>query len=65
MDQVVLERTIAVIGALIVGASALTSLAGEWKKTGLDDQVSKVMLGLLTVGCVIVILAATGVVGKV
>lgn len=65
MNAVVLERTVAVIGAVIVGISAVTSLAGEWHKRGLDDQVSKIMLGLLTLGCVIVILAAAGVVGKV
>ncbi len=65
MDIVMLERACAIIGAIIVGISALTSLRGEWKKRGLDDQVSKVMLSLLTLGCIIVILAATGIIGKV
>ena len=64
MSAVGVERIIAAIGAIVVGVSAATSLAGEWKKTGLDDHISKIMLGLLTLGCFIVILTAAGVVGR-
>ena len=61
MDAASIERTIALIGALVVGVSALWSLRLEWPKSGLDDHVAKVMLGLLALGCFIVILVATGV----
>jgi hypothetical protein len=64
MSLVALERLLAILGALIVGVSALTSLRAEWKKSGLDDQISKIMLALLTLGCIIVILAASGIVGR-
>jgi hypothetical protein len=59
------EKIIAIIGALIVGYFALVSLKGEWKKTGLDDQVTKLLLGLMALGCVLVLLAATGVLPRV
>jgi len=64
MTLVLVLRILAVIGAIVVGISAVTSLLGEWNKTGLDDHVSKVMLGLLTLGCIIVILAASGAIGR-
>lgn len=55
------EKIIALVGALIVGVVALIQLRGEWKKTGLDDQVTKLLLGLMAFGCVLVLLAATNV----
>ncbi|HEV3088988.1 MAG TPA: hypothetical protein VGX96_17380 [Candidatus Elarobacter sp.] len=55
------EKIIAAIGALIVGYFAIVSLRGEWHKTGLDDQVTKVLLGLMALGCVLVLFAAAGV----
>lgn len=63
MDIAYIERIVAVIGAIVVGASALTSLRAEWPKTGLDDHVTKIMLILLTLGCVIVTLVAFGMIG--
>jgi len=48
-----------------VAVSALTSLRAEWKKTNLDDHVTKIMLILLTVGCVIVVIVALGFAGRV
>ena len=48
----------ALVGALVVGFFALVALKGEWKKTGLDDQVTRLLLGLMAFGCVLVILAA-------
>jgi putative copper export protein len=53
-------RLIAFVGAVIVGLSALLSLQAEWPKKHLDDQVTKVMLALLALGCVIVILVSFG-----
>jgi len=61
MDINVILRLIAFVGATIVGLSALTSLQAELPKKGLDDQVSKVMLALLTLGCLIVVLVVFGV----
>ncbi len=60
-----IERIIAFIGAIVVATAALTSLRAEWKKTHLDDQVTKIMLVLLTVGCVLVILVSLHVLGRV
>jgi uncharacterized membrane protein len=58
-------RIIALIGAVIVAAAALVALAAEWKKTELEDQVTKVMMILLTIGCVFVVLVALHVWGQV
>ncbi len=59
MDLAGIERIIALVGALGVGTAALWSLRLEWPKTGLDDNVAKIMLGLLALGCCIVVLVAT------
>jgi len=61
MDIDVILRVVAFAGAVVVGLSALMSLHAEWPKKGLDDHVTKVMLALLALGCVIVILVAFGV----
>jgi hypothetical protein len=55
------EKIIALIGAVVVAVFALISLKGEWPKAGLDDNVTKLLLGLMAFGCVLVLLAATGV----
>ena len=41
------EKIVALIGALIVGTFAIIALRNDWKKTGLDDQVTKILLGLM------------------
>ncbi len=60
MELDVVLRVVAFAGAVVVGLSALMSLQAEWPKKGLDDHVTKVMLALLALGCVIVILVAFG-----
>jgi hypothetical protein len=60
MELDVVLRLVAFVGAVIVGLSALQSLVAEWPKRGLDDHVTKVMLALLALGCVIVVLVAFG-----
>ena len=55
MSTYVIERIIALIGALLVGTFALIVLRAEWKRVGLDDHVSKIMMALLTIGCIIVL----------
>jgi hypothetical protein len=57
-------RTIALFGAIIVGVYALLGLRSEWKKHELEDQVTKIMMVLLTIGCVFVILVALRVWGQ-
>ena len=57
------ERIIAVLGALLVGVTTLVSLRIDWKSKGLDNQVFKIMLGLMAVGCLIVILTSVGLIG--
>jgi adenine/guanine phosphoribosyltransferase-like PRPP-binding protein len=58
-------KIIALIGAAVVAIAALAGLRSEWKKTELEDQVTKVMMILLTVGCIFVALVAFGVWGRV
>ncbi len=61
MDLATIEKIIAFAGALVVFAFALVGLKGEWPKNGLDDNVTKVLLGFMALGCVLVWLAAFGV----
>ena len=56
-----IEKVIAFIGAIVVFAFAIIGLRGEWHKNGLDDNVTKVLLGLMALGCLLVLLAAFGV----
>jgi hypothetical protein len=61
MDLATIEKVVAFIGALVVFSFALVGLRGEWHKNGLDDNVTKVLLGLMAFGCVLVVLACFGV----
>ncbi|HEY0394528.1 MAG TPA: hypothetical protein VGD01_08520 [Candidatus Elarobacter sp.] len=56
-----IEKIIAFVGALIVFFFACVGLRGEWHKNGLDDNVTKVLLGLMAVGCILVVLACFGI----
>jgi hypothetical protein len=51
MEGTIILRILAGIGAVVVAVFAMKALVEEWKKTGLDDQVTKVMMVLLTLGC--------------
>ena len=57
-------RIIAFIGAVVVGVTALVALRAEWPKTRLEDQITKIMMVLLAIGCVEVVLVAFGVIGR-
>ena len=57
-------RIIAFVGSIVVAAAALAGLRSEWKKSELEDNVTKIMMVLLTVGCVFVALVAIGVWGR-
>jgi peptidase E len=58
-----LEKGIAIILAIIVGGTTSFQLFKDWSSTGLDNQVTKLLLGLMAFGCILVILAAVGVLG--
>ncbi|MBD5635415.1 MAG: hypothetical protein IAI49_13135 [Candidatus Eremiobacteraeota bacterium] len=58
-----LEKSIAFILAIVVGGTTSFQLVKDWSSTGLDNQVTKLLLGLMAFGCILVILAALGVLG--
>ena len=64
MNLITVEHTIAIIGAIIVAATAMVALKNDWKTPGLENQVFKVMLGLLALGAVLSFFAAVGVLGN-
>ena len=64
MEQLAsLERGIAIFGALIVGTAALSALVQDWNAKGLDNNVTKIMLGLMTFGCLLVALTSFKAIG--
>jgi hypothetical protein len=58
-----LEKSIAFVLAIIVGGTTSFQLYKDWSTAGLDNQVTKLLLGLMAFGCILVILAAVGVLG--
>ena len=60
-----IERIAAVIFGLLVLGVAIVALRNDWKSKGIENQVFKIMLGLLALGAILGILAALGVlIGK-
>ena len=64
MTAAVLEKSIAFVFAIVVVGTTSTQLARDWNSTGLDNQVTKILLGLMAFGCVLVLLACVGVFGN-
>jgi hypothetical protein len=58
-----IEKGIAFILAVIVGGTTSVQLYRDWSSTGLDNHVTKILLGLMAFGCILVILATVGVLG--
>ncbi len=58
-----IEKGIAFVLALLVGGTTSFQLYKDWSSTGLDNQVTKLLLGLMAFGCILVVLAAVGVLG--
>jgi hypothetical protein len=56
-----IEKIVALIGGAVVFTFAIIGLRGEWPKNGLDDNVTKLLLGLMALGCVLVALACFGI----
>jgi hypothetical protein len=63
MELAVIERGTALIGAIIVGVFASIALKDDWHAKGLDNNTTKLLLGLMAFGCVMVFFAAIGVIG--
>ncbi len=64
MNALEIEHIIAVILGVIVICVALFALRNDWKTPGLDNQVFKIMLGLLALGGVLAALTGAGFIGK-
>jgi hypothetical protein len=64
MNAAVLEKSVAFVLAIVVGGTTSMQLARDWTSTGLDNQVTKILLGLMAFGCVLVLLACVGVIGN-
>ncbi|MEO7038491.1 MAG: hypothetical protein ABI186_00500 [Candidatus Elarobacter sp.] len=63
MTEVFVERGVAMVGALLVGVTAIVQLKNDWTAHGLDASVTKLLLGLMALGCVLALLAAVNVLG--
>ncbi len=60
-----IERILAMIFGIVVFFVAVIALRNDWKSQGIENQVFKIMLGLLALGAILGILAALGVlIGK-
>jgi len=56
-------KIIAMVGAVIVGSTAFVQLKNDWGSRGIDAIVTKILLGLMALGCVLAFLAAINVLG--
>jgi hypothetical protein len=54
------EKVFAGIAAVLIAVFALIALKNDWKTTGLDNNVTKLLLGLMAFGCVLVLVASFG-----
>jgi hypothetical protein len=63
MTPEVIEKSLAFIAAIVVGVTALVQLKNDWPASGLDAGVTKILLGLMFVGCVLALLASVNVLG--
>jgi len=57
MDLAIIERGVALIGAIVVGVFALIALKDDWHAKGLDNNTTKLLLGLMAFGCIMVFFA--------
>lgn len=55
------EKVFSAVAAVLIGVLALIALRADWKTTGLDNNVTKLLLGLMALGCVLVLVAAFGI----
>ncbi len=64
MNAAIIEKGIAFVLAIVVGGTTSMQLVRDWSTTGLDNQVTKGLLGLMAFGCLLVLLACVGVLGN-
>jgi hypothetical protein len=64
VDIATIERSIAILGGIVVAVVSAIALKNDWKTTGMDNQVFKLMLGLLCLGAAVAVLAGAGVLGN-
>jgi hypothetical protein len=63
MDLAVIERGTALVGAIVVGVFASIALKEDWNAKGLDNSTTKLLLGLMAFGCLMVLAASLGIIG--
>jgi len=63
-DWVLIERTVAAVGSVIVFVVAAVALKNDWKTPGIENQVFKIMLALLAIGGIVAFLAGIDVLGR-
>lgn len=63
MSEAYIERGIALVGALIVGVTAIVQLKNDWAAKGIDASLTKLLLGLMALGCVLALLASVNILG--
>ncbi len=63
MNAQIVERLGAVIAGIVVAVVAFYALYKDWKSTGVENQVFKVMLLLLGIGAILALLAGLNLVG--
>jgi hypothetical protein len=64
MNLIEIEHVLAVVGGVIVFVVASIALRNDWRTPGMDNQVFKLMLGLLALGGVLAALTGIGIIGK-
>ena len=63
MTAAAIEKGVALVAAIVVAVTTSVQLRNDWRSRGLDNEVTKLLLGLMAFGCVLVILAAVGILG--
>jgi hypothetical protein len=63
MNVELVEKVLAIVGALVVGGTASLQLRNELPLHSLDANVTKLLLGLMILGCILALLAAINVLG--
>ncbi len=63
MSAISIERGLAFVSSIVVGVTATFQLRNEMPVRGLDAVVTKVLLALMILGCVLALLASVNVLG--
>ena len=63
MSAAFIERGLAFVSSIVVGVTAVVQLKNEMAARGLDAMVTKLLLGLMVIGCVLALLASLHILG--